>query len=184
MKTLLLIPLLFCSVFLQGQKTPNQLLEGKASGMNIFHENTDTPQVIRLKSTNDDIQPAFFLNGEMIDRNVITHIDPELIESIEVKKDSITMSDISSNGAVYITSKSDYIPSLISLNQIREKYVEIEDRPTVFFIDGDTVGGNFDDKILDEKNILKIEYERLQRKGEYDLNVVKIFTRSKNKTDK
>src|SRR3546814_43368 len=75
--------------------------------------------------------------------------------------------------------KDGYSPKFISLAALKQKYISLQPGPTVFMIDNQLINGGYDDLMVDEKYILKIEVNRLtDAEGHEDVNVVKLLTRS------
>lgn len=185
MKSLLTIQILFFSFCLIGQTPMTTALEGKVSGVNIFREDDGSPKVIKLKTTNNQNNILFFVNDELIEGQALNHINPDSIESMEVVKEDILQNNKKYEGAIYITLKNNFAPSFISLNALKEKYLDLKDLPTIFLIDGKSIQDDYNTYLVDEKNILNIKHEELKNEEEnYNLMLIRIETRSFNKRNK
>lgn len=176
---LFLITLTFSSsIFSQ---TPTKLLQGMSIAKQKRYLATDTiPKVIYLTDKKNIKKTAWFLNEKIIDEQVMKTINPDLIESLIIKKDSIRVEGEKFDHAIYVSIKNDYQPSFLSLNQLKSKYTNLTDTPTLFQIDHKMIHADYDNYLVDEKFILKIEVDEINNtKEQLHLNLINIITRTK-----
>jgi hypothetical protein len=75
--------------------------------------------------------------------------------------------------------KPGYRPNYISLNELRDKYLNKDHYPAIFFIDEKLVTSDYSDFLVDEKYILKIIVESVENPEEkLGLNVVRLVTKT------
>ena len=124
MKTLLILTFAIYSTSAFAQSSSNKELEKDTS-----------PKVVYANLENN-IKPAFFLNGKFVSESILVTLSPNQIQSINVVKDSIQIDNIRYTGQIQIETKSGYAPKLISLNELKAKYTNLKSKPVVFMIDG------------------------------------------------
>jgi hypothetical protein len=143
---------------------------------------TSKDSTIKVLYVNDVIhtpEAAYFLNGKLVDRNILNAIKPDAIDSISVIKDNIQIDNNTYAGQVYIKTKSTYQPKLITLNALKGKYTNLESKSVVFMLDGNIVKGDYDKYLVDEGNVLQIVVDNIKDvKVNTDLYFIKILTKS------
>lgn len=184
MKTLLYLSLILISVNLYSQKIEDRLED--ADGVKIAeiakHSATDTiPVVVNIGDQKKQSNVLYFLNGKQVNEQVVGAINPEKIADIKIEKAAKEDSEFGEKGRIYITTKENYTPKLISLNALKAKYVDLEnDHPSIFMMNERIINTDYDDYLVDEKYILKIEVQSIVNgKEDVDINVVRLVTRSK-----
>jgi hypothetical protein len=124
-------------------------------------------------------KPAYFLNGKLVSETLLTSINPDQIETINVVKDKIQIDNIIYYGQIHIKTKSSYTPVLISLTDLKNKYTNMKDKPVVFMIDGGIINADYDRYIVDENNLLTIIVDKIENtKEKIDLGLIKLLTKS------
>ena len=196
MKKLVIIILLFTTTFCFGQLDPRPPLGvevGKKKGPQ--YSKTSPIKVMNLDSVTFLLSghPRFIVNGKHYDQARLTRVNPESVKEVTIdkKRGEHSFQGKQYYGEVHITLKHE--PEFISLTDLEKKYIPKNDYDmlsTIFFEDGILLKGNYDKIMVDQKNILKIEFERLhirysKRQREF-LNgvVVKIFSRSEENIKK
>jgi len=185
MKNTILLFLSLLSLQLIAQ-TPQDILKGKSSGVKLIQNETDLkndsiPNVVYLKEKAKNKDVLFFLNGQAFTEHGLEMIDPNDIASIKVEKDTMVFNDQTYTGMIYIQTKESYQPKLVSLNELKAKYITLEgDAPTLFIIDDKVIDKNYDTFKVDEKFILSIEVQSVKNTKEgLAINVIKLISRSK-----
>jgi hypothetical protein len=190
MKRILLLIFILSSFNLISQ-TPVDTLAGKLSGLKtgvrvIYSENDTVPVVVNLKEGNKGPNVLFYLNEEVVDGQIINAINPNQIKEVKVEKESIQFNEVNYDGIIYIRTKENYTPKFISLNELKEKYLNLsEDASTLFMLNDKIINTDYDSFIVDEKYILKIETQAIKNsKEQLDMNVIKVITRTKGNIEK
>lgn len=190
MKRILLLIFMLSSFNLISQ-VPVDTLAGKLSGLKtgvrvIYSENDTVPVVVNLKEGKKGTNVLFYLNEEVVDGQIINAINPNQIEEVKVEKESIQFNEVNYDGIIYIQTKESYTPKFISLNELKEKYLNLsEDASTLFMLNDKIINTDYDSFIVDEKYILKIETQAIKNsKEQLDMNVIKVITRTKGNIEK
>ena len=190
MKRILLLIFILSSFNLISQ-VPVDTLAGKLSGLKtgvrvIYSENDTVPVVVNLKEGKKGTNVLFYLNEEVVDGQIINAINPNQIEEVKVEKESIQFNEVNYDGIIYIRTKENYTPKFISLNELKEKYLNLsEDASTLFMLNDKIINTDYDSFIVDEKYILKIETQAIKNsKEQLDMNVIKVITRTKGNIEK
>ena len=180
-------------VFIAGIGTLSAQKIDKISGVTITtqYDIKDSIPVVqyldKTKTANTWVgkQPVFFINGTKVEENLLTTVNPNQIESIQVIKDSLTLKTKSPNGEVHIKLKEEYNPNFISLNELKERYVDAKYQSTLFMVDDKIIEGDYDSYLIDEKFIMKIEVQFiLNEKERLGVNIIKLITRTEENIDK
>ena len=123
--------------------------------------------------------PVYYLNDRLVDGTTIRTINPKSIESINVIKKNSEMNNDKKYGEIHIKMKTGYAPKLLSLNDLKLKYTDVRDNPTIYLIDGEFINGDYDKCMVDENNILSISVEKFENKNEkIEINFVKLLTKT------
>ncbi len=183
MRLILILMISFWTLSVAGQIEPISKKDAKVTrNPSIRNQKalTDTiPQVIYIKSENEGLPTAFYINGELSNSSILKTIDPELIDSIYVEKKEIEIDDEMYDGQIYIRMKEAYQAKLVSLTDLRSKYVKPTNRPVIFVIDNDIVKGNYNTYLVDEKFILKIMVDHMEIEEEkLDVEIIRLVTKS------
>ena len=84
----------------------------------------------------------------------------------------------------HIFMKSDYTPANISLSALRAKHA-LPGSPSIFYINENLVKGDYDNFLVDENHILKIEVQKLDdAKENLHVNVIRVLTKTKDNLSK
>ena len=147
--------------------------------------NDTTLKVVYVDSTQSYKPVAYYLNGKFVNQTFIRTLNPEQIESLTVIKDNIQIGDVYYNGGMEIKTKSAYNPKIISLSQLKEKYTNLKNKPTIIMIDGDIIGDDYDNYFVDEKNLLTITIDKVKNSPEkIDVGLIKLLTKSEDNIKK
>jgi hypothetical protein len=145
--------------------------------------NDSIPLIEYKGSDNIDKEPAYFINGKLINHFTLMTIDPQSIDSINVDRKEIIINNMVYYGQIYIKLKDEYNPRFISLTDLEKKYVKSSTRNFIFMIDNEIIHGDYDKLIVDEKYILKIVVDTM-RHDKPDLDIIRLITRTKENIEK
>ncbi|TDE10556.1 hypothetical protein E0F88_28145 [Dyadobacter psychrotolerans] len=116
----------------------------------------------------------FYLNGKLMHSSLHKTLNPDFVADVDVLE-----------GKIYIKTKADYKPQIISLNNLRKKYLAQQPKPALFMIDDEMVDGNYESILVDENTLLSIVTENfLNREEGLDLILIKLRTKSKENIKK
>ena len=168
MKNLLTIALLIVSSALLGQS-----------------KRVDTiPQVIYANS-GDYAEPAYFINGKLVSKSILTTLNPSIIDNISVLDGNIKIDNISYHGQILIKTKDNYNPNIISLNELEKKYTKLKTEPAIFIIDGNIVNSNYDKYLVDQNNLLQIIVTKIDNTNQnINVSVINLLTKTKDNIKK
>ena len=181
---------IICCLFtplLIAQISDNQLTGISLSDRLKYSETDTVPTVIYSKDKVDETatQPAYFLNGERIDEDVLNALNPNRIKSIDVDKRKMTIEGVSYYGSINIYTKKAYKPKFISLNALKEKYIEASDLPTLFMIGDKIIEGDYDTYMVDEKYIMQVKVSEVKNEKEgIELQVIHLLNRTEKNLEK
>jgi hypothetical protein len=178
MKTQLLIAITFLTIntFSQFDDFSNNIVNVKSIKET---EVMDTlPKIFYVNKNNSEQNPAIFINGQFISGTILKTLNPGMIEEIKIDKGEIEIGKVNYYGQVYIKTKGNYNPKLISLNDLKSKYTDLKYSSTIFIIDNETIIADYDNYLVDENFILQIIVEKIDNKQEkLKFNIVKLITR-------
>lgn len=168
-----------------------QVLQGKMAGVKLSkrYSASDTiPRLITIKNQKSRTKVQWVLDGQEFDEANIHSINPKQIEEIRIEKDTSNVNEKNKQkGRIIINTKADYSPKLISLKQLKEKYLDNDDKqePVLFIIDNKVIGTDYDQYFVDEKYLLKIEVQKVDnRKEGLDILVINLSSRTEENLKK
>lgn len=171
----------------------SQKLSGKVPGLTIskpeYSMNDSIIRVVyktpRLNSTK---KPAVYINGTLVKEINLLTINPNEIESINIEKEEIEIDTIKYGGKIFIKTKDSYRYNpryLISLNNLKSKYLKSLKGPVIFQIEEEKILDDYDQYQVDEKYILKLVVEHFENKKEkLNLHTVKIILKTEENVKK
>lgn len=130
-------------------------------------------RVINTKNTVPPLQAAFFLNGKFVGTQY--PLAPALIEEIHVVKQDTLIGIKTYTGQIYLKTKSNYQPKLISLTDIKTKYTEFKETPVIFMLDGDIIKAEHDNYFVDENTLLSVIVDNLD---DIEIGIIKLLTKT------
>ena len=191
MKLILIFVISILTLSANGQIDPvKKALESSVSGVSInsikSKKNVDTIPVVEYSnSENIGLQPVYYINGKLSSHSILKTIDPQSIDSIHIEKNKIETGNKKYYGQIYITMKKEYAPKLISLTDLAQKYTNLKNGITIFMIDNDIIKEDYNQCLVDEKNILKIIVDTVEAGNEKsNINIVRLLTKSKENIEK
>jgi hypothetical protein len=171
----------------------SQQLSGKVPGLTTskpeYSMNDSIIRVVyskpRLKSKK---KPAYYVNGALVKEINLLTMNPNEIESINIEKEEIEINNIKYEGKIFIKTKDNSSLShshLISLNNLKEKYINSLHGSIIFQIDNNRITDDYDEYFVNEKYILKIIVEDFENKKEkLKLHFVTLVTKTEENVKK
>lgn len=150
------------------------------------------PQIIYTNKEQKKVNPndrkpvAIFLDGELVNQELITKLNPERIDKFNIVNSKDTLiNDINYGGVIHIALKEGIRPNFITLNQLRDKYLRKDKLPILFLIDGIITNVDYDTYLIDEFFVYKIFVEKMTNEKEgLSLNIVNILTKKRETIEK
>ena len=183
-----LIAFIIISILTYTSTGQEKVLKGKAEIDSVISK-TKKPENVAINApveiqyidiNTSEIQPAYFIDGEHYSETIIKTINPRMIDSVSVVKEEITIEDKKYYGLIHIKMKADYKLEIISLTDLKIKYIKPDSIPSIFIIDNDIIKSDYDKFIVDEKYILKIKVQRVNiQKENLNINVIQLITKTK-----
>ncbi|WP_296682383.1 hypothetical protein [Flavobacterium sp.] len=166
-----------------------QQLSGKVPGVTISKPYSANDTVIKVIYNKPRIlpnkKPAFYINGTLVNQNILRTLNQIEIETVNIEKEEFKIDTIKYYGKIFITTKNPYKPKIISLSNLKAKYLESLKGPVIFQIDNEQVIGDYDQYPIDEKYILKIIVEDFENsKEKLNLHIVKIILKTEENIKK
>ena len=171
----------------------SQSLTGKVPGLTISKpEYSMNDSIIRVvyktPRINSTIKPAVYINGTFVKEINLLTMNPNEIESINIEKEEIEIDNIKYEGEIFIKTKDNSSLShshLISLNNLKEKYINSLHGSIIFQIDNERITADYDQYLVDEKHILKIIVEDFENEKEkLKLHFVTLVTKTEENVKK
>ena len=117
--------------------------------------------------------------------SILKSLNTNQISSVNVEKNEIEIDNIKYYGKLKIETKNNYIPKLISLNDLKTKYIKAKESQTIFKIDNEIINDDYNNFIVDEKFILKIIVENFVNVNEkLKINIVNVITKTEENIKK
>ena len=137
-------------------------------------------KVVNLDTNTPARQPAYFINGKFFNESILKTLNIQFIDSMTVVKEVITIENKIYHGQIHIKMKGKYEPKIISLTDLKSKYLKPSHNPAIFIIDNDVVKSDYNEFFIDEKYILKIETQEIKNEKEkLDISVIRLITKTK-----
>lgn len=164
MRKLVLLIYLFCGAF--------SLLKSQITNdIRCLETISDSIPKIENNINKKEIDYSIELNGLILDKNTILGFDSNNIETFVWRKDRIK-----------ITTKKNYFPVFISLQELKNKYANNNIRDYIFFINKQLINGNYNKSLIDESYILKIKIDKIYLSSNHKriIGVINIFTKTED----
>ena len=104
-----------------------QQLSGKVPGVTISKPYSANDTVIKVIYNKPRIlpnkKPAFYINGTLVNQNILRTLNQTEIETMTVDKEEFKIDTIKYYGKIFITTKNPYKPKIISLSNLKAKYL-------------------------------------------------------------
>ena len=178
-----MIKFFLLSVVFFATNTFRQIIPNKV-GVTINYNDT-TLKVVYVNKIRNLKLPAFYLNGNLVNETFFYAINPKLIDSINVVKGNLQIENVMYYGQIYIKTKNSYIPKIISLTELKNKYTKLKSEPTIFMINGEIVTTNYDKYMVDENYLFRIIIDKVENaKENVNFNLIKLLTKSEENIKK
>ncbi|WP_066631922.1 hypothetical protein [Labilibacter marinus] len=187
MKEVLIIVLLSISLSISSQTKSISKLEVPGltvKNKSVYSEdskikviNKDSITITQSKHSN----VAYFINGVFLEgKNIDFNLNPRKIEEIKVEKEPIHIGGIEYEGKILVKTHSSYKPKFITLKKVIDRYLKLNDNPIVFQLDNNVIEADYNSYMVNEDQILKIEFEQIKTSNQnIELNLVKLTSRTK-----
>lgn len=147
--------------------------------------NDSTIKVVYGNNIKPSKSTALYVNDKFATGSSMLTLDLKRIETARVVNNTVTIDGIQYNGQMYLTTRQDYKPNLISLNALKFKYTNLADKHVVFTIDGSIINADYDKYLIDETYVLQITVDEMNNpKENVQLELVKVLTRSEENIQK
>ncbi len=182
--------ILILSILILSLKTFGQINPEKNNGLNITKTENSTlkDSIIKIVYKNEteiNKKPAYFINDKLVNESILKTLNTNQISSVNVEKNEIEIDNIKYYGKLKIETKNNYIPKLISLNDLKTKYIKAKESQTIFKIDNEIINDDYNNFIVDEKFILKIIVENFVNVNEkLKINIVNVITKTEENIKK
>ena len=183
MRQVLTIVIAFVKLNAFGQTTP---IKVPLVSRNTQPESKiDTTLKVSYVDSNDSESPAYYLNGQLLSETILKTLNPNEIESISVSHQEIQVDSQKYYGQIFIVTKRDYTPKLISLNDLKSKYTNLKNEPVIFMIDNEIIREDYDKCIVDENYLLNISIEKIDiGKEKLHFSFIQILTKTEENIKK
>ncbi|WP_167612743.1 hypothetical protein [Maribellus sediminis] len=186
MKRIITFTICVLTLSLNGQekelKSKNAIISTN-NNKSITHEKVDinSPlKVVHLETNKPERQPAYFIDGKYFNQSILKTLNRQFIDSVTVIKEEVTLGNKTYYGQIHIKMKKEYVPKIISLTDLKSKYLKPSQIPTIFIIDNDVVKSDYNEFLIDENYILKIESQVIKiEKEKLNANVIRLVTKTK-----
>jgi hypothetical protein len=183
MKKTFLILTLLLSIYSFGQLKSEKLNGLKITETTINAENDTIIKVIYKNEVENNKKPAIFINEKLVNESILKTINPKEIESVNIEKNDIEIENVKYYGKIKIITKNKYNPKLISLNNLKSKYVKTRMDDVIFKIDNEIITADYDNYVVDENYILKLVVENYE-KEKLKISFITIITKTEDNIKK
>jgi hypothetical protein len=161
----------------------SKLVQYKANSKEFIDTSFKIIYANKSKNTNSI---AYFLNDRLVDLSLFGSINPNNLEKPEFIKNSIRIENIFYETQFKIHTKANFNVKIVTLTELKKKYVAQKDKSVIFTIDGEIIDYDYDNYQIDENNLLTVIVDSfVNRKENIDLTWIKLLTRSpKNLNDR
>ena len=183
MKKTFFISVLLLSIYSFGQVKTEKVNGLKITETEINVEKDSIIKVVYKSEVENNKNPAYFLNEKLVNESILKTINSNEIESVNVEKNDFEIEKVKYYGKIKITTKNNYKPKLISINNLKNKYIKTEISEIIFKIDNEIINADYDKYIVDEKYILKLIVENYEKEN-LKICFINIITKSEENIKK
>jgi hypothetical protein len=185
MRQILIITMAFFTLNAYGQIKNLKVPLVESTNTQIVSQNDTVLKVFYVNSNDSERSPAYYLNGQFVNETILKTLNPNAIDNIRVETQEIKVETQKYYGQIFINTKGDYRPILISLSDLKSKYTNLKNTPTIFMIDNEIINGDYDKCIVDENYLLRISIEKIEnRKEKLHFNLIQILTKTEENIKK
>jgi len=168
-----------------GQIKPENVKRLNIAKQETVSENDTIIKVTYKNVIEKNRKPAYFLNGVLTNESVLRTINPNEILTFNIEKENIEIDTVKYYGKLHLVTKLTYKPKLISLNKLKLKYTNLKEDSTIFKIDNEIVNADYENYLVDEKYILKIDIEKFENRAEKLIfNIINLITKTEENIKK
>lgn len=143
--------------------------QNRDHGMKVFYADT----------TISSQKTAWFVDGRFAG-NPRWIFDPGITDSLNVIGKPVKIDGIEYARQVHVKTKDGSELKLISLADLKNKYIKSGSRPVLFMVDGNLIKDDYDKYKIDESYIAEIFIDHMKNtKENIDLEIIKVLTKSK-----
>jgi hypothetical protein len=181
MRQVISIVIAFVTINAFGQITPVKVpLVSRNTQPKSLNDNK-----VSYVGSNNSESPACYLNGQLLSETILKTLNPEEIESIHVSHQETVVDSQKYHGQIFIVTKREYVPNLISLNGLKSKYIYLKNEPTIFMINDEIIKEDYDKCKVDENYLLNISIQKIDiDKEKLHFNFIKILTKTEENIKK
>jgi hypothetical protein len=185
MRQILIIIIAFFTLNGYGQIKNLKVPMVESTNTQFVSQNDTVLKVVYVNSKNTERSPAYYLNGQIVNETFLKTLNTKAIDNIRVEKQEINVETQKYYGQIFINTKEGYRPQLTSLSDLKSKYTDLRNTPTIFMIDNELINGDYDKFIVDENYLLRISIEKIEnRKEKLHFNLIQILTKSEENIKK
>jgi hypothetical protein len=185
MRQILIITMAFFTLNAYGQIKNLKVPLVESTNSQYVSQNDTVLKVLYVNSNDPERSPAYYLNGQFVNETILKTLNPKAIDDIRVEKKEIKVETQKYYGQIFISTKGDYRPILVSLNDLKSKYTNLKNTPTIFMIDNEIINGDYDKCLVDENYLLRISIEKIEnRKEKLHFNLIQILTKTEENIKK
>jgi len=156
---------------------PDSVLSEKQ--LKFFLEKDTVIRISYIKEKKERKIPAYFVNGILVNPSLLSTIDINAIEDLNIKNDSIEIGGQKYYGQFHVKLKNNFSFKPISINDLKKKYLDLPEDKSIIMIDNKIVYDDYKDFVLNEIGIYKITIQLFENKEEnLRFNIIKLITRS------
>jgi hypothetical protein len=185
MRQILIIIIAFFTLNANGQIKNFKVPLVESTNSQFVTQNDTVLKVLYVNPNESERSPAYYLNGQFVNETILKTLNPKAIGNIRVERQEIKVETQKYYGQIFINTKGDYVPILVSLNNLKSKYTNLKNTPTIFMIDNEIINGDYDKCLVDENYLLRISIKKIEnRKEKLYFNLIQILTKTEENIKK
>lgn len=123
--------------------------------------------------------PLYYIDSVLNNRSILKTLSVKFIEDISLDHNETKIDGVKYYGHIFIKTKKQYKPRLISLTDLKQKYTKAKNLSTIFMLNDELIKEKYSNFLVDEKFILKIIVEVIEIKEEkLKVQVIRLLTRT------
>lgn len=164
-KFLLLLTLSASNLFAQiNMDSLTNIESGLELRNRVIYSAQDTIPIVLKQQKKKKSTVLYYLNGNRINEDILSIFDTNKIETISVESEKTEIDGITYDGKIFVTSKNQYEPKLITLEELKAKYCDVPDNvPSVFILDNTVINADPTTYQVDEKFIFQISVQHVEQ---------------------
>jgi len=118
MRQILIITMAFFTLNANGQIKNLKVPQVKNTNTQFVSQNDTVLKIVYVNSHDSERSPAYYLNGQFVNETILKTLNLKAINNVRVEKQEIKVETQKYYGQIFINTKADYRPILISLNGV------------------------------------------------------------------